>query len=189
MKGFVEENELCTDPTSTVDHVTTSSIPSNKDWGLPSPEMVDVLFKTFAEKVETLFPVISIAYLRAIYDGLRESSIVDVGHAAIFFAALAAASPLTSPNQQFRDSRYSDATVGPDLYNLSQWFASCGPDTRGYKRGDPQDIVIAYVLLSLYLSETGSQAEAWILTGRAIRAGQDIGLHVRLDSARLMNYE
>jgi hypothetical protein len=40
--------------------------------------------------------------------------------------------------------------------------------------------VIALGLLSLYLAQTGSQAEAWVMIGKAIRLGQNIGLQLVL---------
>lgn len=76
---------------------------------------------------------------------------------------------------------YQDGTApGTLYYDLATEITTLIPQIAGAT--DLEAIVVTNALLTLYLVAVGSQAEAWILIGDAIRRGQDIGLHVSLQT-------
>ncbi|CAK7243801.1 MAG: hypothetical protein STHCBS139747_005329 [Sporothrix thermara] len=77
--------------------------------------------------------------------------------------------------------RWRDGHLGPAFYNEAMRHVNLSVSLGNQS----QEIVVALGLLSMYLAETGSQAEAWICVGRAIRNAQDLGLHRSPERLRL----
>lgn len=148
---------------------------------MPPASLVNTLFEIWAKDILFLFPILLEADVRAIHIKLLTQETVDTGYAAVFFAVLAVASPLLPQSHEVYDKidfKYRDTNMGSSFYNLAMYFCNSSSTGKSERKGKSQDTVAAVGLMSLYLAEIGSQAEAWIMVGRAIRLGQDLGLHV-----------
>ena len=154
---------------------------STRRHDMPPRKLADILIETYAEQVYFMFPIISKTDVLALYDELLDSANFDAGFAGVFYAVMAAAAPLIQQeNPVFidLDEKYSHENISSHFYNQAIHFLNRSQRTRSDRTGIVQEHIVAFGLLSMYLSETGSQADAWVMIGRAIRLGQDVGLHV-----------
>ncbi|KAH8646772.1 fungal-specific transcription factor domain-containing protein [Xylariales sp. PMI_506] len=200
-KGYDSEEPFFTSPEAThVEDVVDSPMaprepPSTaSSAGLPPPPLVDALIGVYTQELAHLFPIASESLVRAAYDALlaspssSSSSDWDSGYAAVFFALLALAAPLLPEDHAVFahiDPKWRSVHIGASFYNQSMHFVNLPLNSKAARKGRGLDIVTALGLLSMYLAETGSQAEAWISVGRAIRIAQDIGLHRSPERLRL----
>lgn len=146
---------------------------------LPSVKTMEKLMDIYFGSLSSLFPIITEKEVHLIYDQLVSKQTVDIGHAAILLSVVASATLLQSkddlPNSEASAS-HSDTRTSTVFYDLATEITNLIPHAGG--TADLESIVVTKALLALYLVAIGSQAEAWILVGDAIRRGQDIGLHV-----------
>lgn len=153
---------------------------------LPPPDLVELLISLYVNELAYLFPITTENEVRQGYQKLNTPGEWDHGHAAAFYAALAVAAPLlTADNVIFDHLDKKWVASGPSFYNQAMRFINMPFSGKKQRKERSQDIVTALGLLSMYLAETGSQAEAWISVGRAIRIAQDIGLHRSPERLRL----
>ena len=148
---------------------------------MPPSELAIVLIEIYCKELKHLFPIISTKEINYIYAQLLNQQQIDSAFTAIFFAILALAAPLLPPsNSVYKqiDPKYRGSNFGATFYNIALSFVDYSSNGKAERKCSSQGIVITVAILSLYLAETGSQEEAWILIGRAIRLGQELGLHV-----------
>lgn len=144
---------------------------------LPSPDLVNILLTTYSTSVLVLFPIMSEDEFRRYYSILQSPRNWDLGHAACFFSVLAVAAPLLSDASTLKGGK-SLVGLGADFYDKAQRYLSLSSSKTGKERQDEAlDVVTVLGLLSMYEAQKGSQAEAWIKLGQAIRHAQDLGLH------------
>lgn len=148
---------------------------------LPNDATVQQLFRSYFKQLAFAFPVITESDVRASYDKIRTKGDVDISVAAVVFSLLIAATPMA--NAELR--QHSGETVRPispnaatAMYDRALELTEKATRVKSSRFKNLHNVVIAYALQALYLAETGSQAEAWMTVGRAIRKGQDLGLHV-----------
>ncbi|KAI6749278.1 hypothetical protein HG530_015117 [Fusarium avenaceum] len=159
----------------------TSSIHSDRVAALlPNDATVQQLFRSYFKQLAFAFPVITESDVRASYDKIRTKGDVDISVAAVVFSLLIAATPMA--NAELR--QHSGETVRPispnaatAMYDRALELTEKATRVKSSRFKNLHNVVIAYALQALYLAETGSQAEAWMTVGRAIRKGQDLGLH------------
>ncbi|KAH7028762.1 fungal-specific transcription factor domain-containing protein [Microdochium trichocladiopsis] len=149
---------------------------------LPPAELVHVLLATYKHHLGDLLPIVGESDIRRRYDNLAASpETCDAANVAVVFAALAVATPLVDfEDEAFGelDTRWRTDDNGAAFYQQAMEFVdSPMSSTGGATKARSLDMVITLSLLSVYHAETSSQAEAWIMVGRAIRIAQDIGLH------------
>ncbi|KAJ9138379.1 hypothetical protein NKR23_g8533 [Pleurostoma richardsiae] len=155
---------------------------------LPPSDLVELLIDIYARELAFLFPITTERDIRQIYEKLSSQRERDPGYAAVFFALLAVAAPLLPEDQlafQSIDAKWRSRPLGPWFHNEAMRHVNMPFRGKFERKGRSQDIVVALGLLSMYLAETGSQAEAWITVGRAIRNAQDLGLHRSPERLRL----
>ncbi|KAF3002179.1 hypothetical protein E8E14_007110 [Neopestalotiopsis sp. 37M] len=153
---------------------------------LPPKDLVNILVCTYSKNLEHLFPITTEHDIRHIHQKLSSVDTWDPGHAAVFYALLAVSIPLVSSEDViFNTVGRHWASAGPLFYNRAMHFVNTPSSKKAQRQGRRLDMVTALGLLSVYLTETGSQAEAWISIGRAIRIAQDIGLHRSSEKLRL----
>ncbi|KAF8855201.1 hypothetical protein BDZ45DRAFT_746711 [Acephala macrosclerotiorum] len=179
-KGYEIEETFFASPEASGNEVVSPTVrgPLNSD--IPPLALVDVLIDTYLRDLHFLFPIIPQDDVKSIYANVVSDRTLDTGPAAIFYAVLAVSTLLVPPTHTIFsgiDAKYHQPDFGSSLYALSLHFANASSDIFGRRRGKLQDIVVALGLLSSYLAAIGSQAEAWIMVGRAIKNGQDLGLH------------
>jgi hypothetical protein len=187
-KGYEIEESFFTSLEATHIDDTTSGLskPSAATLELPPTDLVNVLVCTYAKNLEHLFPITTEHEIRHIHQKLSTVDNWDPGHAAVFYALLAVSIPLVSPEDViFNTVGRHWASAGPLFYNRAMYFVNTPSSKKAQRQGRRLDMVTALGLLSVYLTETGSQAEAWISIGRAIRIAQDIGLHRSSEKLRL----
>ncbi|KIW65410.1 hypothetical protein PV04_07673 [Phialophora macrospora] len=157
------------------------------DASWPPRRLVGILFDIYDQHLYPVYPVVSASELEVVYDEVLEGNTPNPGQAAVLFAALAAAAPLVDHElDSFKrsDSKYSRENLGPHFFHLANHWSNFTPPVPEELEIHPQDNVVAFALLSIYLAEIGNLAEAWVMNGRAIRLGQDIGLHRSPDRLR-----
>ncbi|KAK6064982.1 hypothetical protein SCUP515_11457 [Seiridium cupressi] len=186
-KGYEMEESFFTSPEATHFEETANSSSSQPvSLDLPPPPLVDALVSVYARQLAHLFPITTGNEIRHGYHKLLTAGAWDPGHAAAFFALLAVASPLIPADDTIFDNIGNKwASAGPVFYNQAMHYVNLPFNGKNQRKERSQDIVVALGLLSMYLAETGSQAEAWISVGRAIRIAQDIGLHRSPERLRL----
>ncbi|KAM0816019.1 putative Zn(2)-C6 fungal-type domain-containing protein [Seiridium cardinale] len=186
-KGYEMEESFFTSPEATLFEETANSSSSQPvSLDLPPPPLVDALVSVYARELAHLFPITTGNEIRHGYHKLLTAGAWDPGHAAAFFALLAVASPLIPADDTiFGNVDNKWASAGPVFYNQAMHYVNLPFNGKSQRKERSQDIVVALGLLSMYLAETGSQAEAWISVGRAIRIAQDIGLHRSPERLRL----
>ncbi|RDW82758.1 hypothetical protein BP6252_03870 [Coleophoma cylindrospora] len=179
-KGIENEETIFRSPQETV---TEAAIPTAQDMlsrEMPSRPLIRLLMDTFSADLYFLFPIIAKDDINTIYNTLQRDELVDTGVAAIFFAVLAISALLIPPNHEIFaniDARYQSMDCSASFYSTALWFSNSPQRNMARRNGKLQDNVVALGLLSMYLAAIGSQAEAWIMVGTAIRHGQDLGLH------------
>lgn len=190
-KGYEPEETFLTSPEAThSDEAADASVKQHENLVLPPPELVDVLLSIYTKELAHLFPITTEMDIRHGYHKLLTHGGWDPGHAAAFFALLAVAAPLVPAHSAIFDSVDRKwVNAGPVFYNQAMHFVNLPFNGRNQRKERSQDVVVALGLLSMYLAETGSQAEAWISVGRAIRIAQDIGLHRSPERLRLPREE
>jgi hypothetical protein len=186
-RGYEAEETFFTTPEAThLEQAAEATSAQIAHLELPPPELVDVLVSIYAKDLAYLFPITSEYDVRRGYENLLSPGAWDPGHAAAFYALLAVATPLLSAdNAIFSGIDKKWVSAGPLFYNQAMRFVNMPFNDKSKRKGRSSDMVIALGLLSMYLAETGSQAEAWISVGRAIRIAQDIGLHRSPERLRL----
>ena len=178
-KGYEGGETFFTSPVP-IGTTTTSTLQNTLREEMPPQTLADLLLELYFKELSFLFPIILEADVRSIRDRLLHEESANCGAAAIFFSVLAVAAPLIPTIHPIFDDvslKYRDGDMGTSFYNLAFYFANSSAGEKVERRGKSQDIVLSLGLLSIYLAETGSQAESWIMVGRAIRLGQDLGLH------------
>lgn len=152
-------------------------IGSAVDIELPSSNLINALFTAYVDNVLILFPIMSENEFRTLHRTLQSPQGWGLGHAAAFFSVLAVAAPLLSDVGALEE-RVTPQELGARFYDKAQEYLDLAFRTTGKeKQGKDLDIVISLGLLSMYAAQVGSQAEAWIRVGQAIRHAQDLGLH------------
>jgi hypothetical protein len=155
---------------------------------LPPTALTQLLVDVYIKDVYFLFPIITKDEIQAIHARLMSEQTVDAGASSIFFSVLAIATLLVSPTNPIFvevDIKYRHPDFGSSLYQMSLNLANSSYNGIRARQGKFRDTVVALGLLSMYLASVGMQAEAWIMVGRAIRHGQDLGLHVSLVAVSL----
>lgn len=190
-RGYETEETFFTSPEATRLEDTPEDVPREKDQiQLPPPELVDVLITIYVKDLAYLFPITTERDIRQAHRKLLLPGAWDHGHAAAFYAILAVAAPLVKAGNPIFDRIGKKwVSAGPVFYNHAMHFVNLPFNGRNQRKERSQDIVTALGLLGMYLAETGSQAEAWISVGRAIRIAQDIGLHRSPERLRLPREE
>lgn len=156
-------------------------------------QLVVRLVNAYFEQIAFLFPVVTAQEVSFIQEQMTARNGDDssfglrtLGKFATFFALLAAATPLLPAQNEETGKDQESCRENPTLYyGLAVEIAEIA--SRAQPPGDLLEVVVSKALLGLYLAGIGSQAEAWIVTGEAIRRGQDIGLHVSLGFRKTMH--
>lgn len=181
-KGYLPSESLLSSPEST-HHFTAPEYESNIARHVPSAELVEFLIETFENDLYTLFPIVRGDDLRrAFHDVQLSVPQADVGSAAILFALLAVALPVAAYSRRrelellITNASYKTAEL--HFYKAAKYFIDVPVSDHQRSTRRSWKTLTALGLLSMYLAETGSQADAWITVGRAVRIGQDLGFHV-----------
>ena len=198
-KGYEPEVAFLTSPEATLvqdrdgdsggpPHPTATSGAGSTILELPPMGLVDTLITIYTTRLNFVFPITTERRLRHMYANLRvqheNHRCYNNSHAAAVFSCLAVATPLLQagdPALHGLQGRWRDGHLGPAFYNEAMRHVNLSVSLGNQS----QEIVVALGLLSMYLAETGSQAEAWICVGRAIRNAQDLGLHRSPERLRL----
>jgi len=183
-KGYHIEETFFTSP-ETCSEATQLPTRESLTRNMPPATLCEVLIDTFIRDIHFLFPIIPKEDIRNICGKVINEQIDDAGAVAVVFATLAVSSLMVVPTHAAFaniDEKYCKPDFGSSMYtqSLDLVNSSFSQSRVDGKRGRLQNNVIALGLLSMYLAATGMQAEAWIMVGRAIRNGQDLGLHVSL---------
>lgn len=185
-KGYDIGEPFLTSPAAVADVEESPHLAESASrYDMPPRTLADILIETYAEQVYFMFPIISKTDVLALYDELLSGSNFDSGSAGVFYAVMAAAAPLIQEgNPVFIDlhEKYLHKNIGSHFYNQAIHFLNRSQRYRLDRTGIVQEHIVVFGLLSMYLSETGGQADAWVMIGRAIRLGQDVGLHVSYHS-------
>ncbi|KAK3322004.1 fungal-specific transcription factor domain-containing protein [Apodospora peruviana] len=185
-KGYDSSQPFLTSPAPAPSPTTLTHLFAPPTPVLPPRRLVHVLIGTYIQDVLYIFPILPIDTLWSIYSELLTHGVRDTAYASVFFGALTAAAALIPESDPVFDEippEFAKKGLDQYFYRLAKGFADAAPvvvDDCGRRRGRRnanQDVVIACALLSMYLAGVGSQAEAWIMSGRAIRIAQDLGLH------------
>lgn len=188
-KGFEPEEPFFASPDAThFEGPAASPICLMSSNDLPPPILAEALIDIYVNEQAFLFPIIPERDIRQIHSVLVAQSERDPGYAAIFFALLAVSASLLPPNHsalEGLDQKWRSEHLGASFYNEAMQYVNMPFRGKSERKGRSQDIVVALGLLSMYLAQTGSQAEAWISVGRAIRNAQDLGLHRSPERLRL----
>ncbi|ETS84100.1 hypothetical protein PFICI_02125 [Pestalotiopsis fici W106-1] len=187
-KGYEAEESFFTSLEATHFDDTAGGLATQSaaTFDLPPKDLVDALVCTYVKDLEYLFPIMAEHEIRLIHQRLMNGNTWDPGHAAVFYALLAVSIPLISADNVIFDTAGRHwLSAGPMFYNRAMHHVNMPSSKTAQRRGRRLDMVTALGLLSVYLAETGSQAEAWISIGRAIRIAQDIGLHRSSEKLRL----
>ncbi|RFU30449.1 hypothetical protein B7463_g5885, partial [Scytalidium lignicola] len=192
-KGYDIGEPFLTSPAAVIDvEVPPQPLDNSLRQQLPPQTLVDILIETYVEQVYFIFPIISKSDVLVLYDELLGCDNFDAGVAGIFSAVMAVAAPLIPQRHAVFndiDEKYSYENIGSHFYTQAIHFLNLSQRIKSDRRGILQEQIVAFGLLSMYLSETGSQADAWIMIGRAIRLGQDVGLHRSPERLRLPSEE
>lgn len=192
-KGYQSEETFLTSPEATsIEESIEAPLKSRGRINLPPPELVDILVTIYTKDLAYLFPITTEDDIRRTYRKLLAPGEWDPGHAAVFFAVLVVAAPLLPTDHMVFDvihPTWRSKHLGATLFNQAMAFVNMPFNGNNKHKGRSQDMVVALGLLSMYLAETSSQAEAWISIGRAIRIAQDIGLHRSPERLRLPRKE
>lgn len=189
-RGFESEDSFLASPEATCveEKAALRYTPREDPELLPSVALVDALIAMFVEHLAHIFPIVSNIKIQDTYRRMLSHDHWDAGHAATLFSLCAVATPLLpAEHVVFGElgSRENPATLGAKFFNRAMHHVNMGCRGKKQRKDSSQDMVVSLGLLSVYLAETGSQAEAWILVGRAIRMAQDIGLHRSPEKLRL----
>ncbi|KAK6366321.1 hypothetical protein LTS17_010827 [Exophiala oligosperma] len=145
---------------------------------LPRPPqyIADLLVKLYFDQLHYTFPVVFKPHFleryRQLYrTGSRGTALTDSKFTMVFFAVCACASSLlpTSPESRFPGLEYYEKA-------LLLYYASTGEVSL--------DKVQCLALLAMCCAGWNTLSQSWIITGQAVRAAQDLGLH--LSSALMM---
>lgn len=184
-KGYLPRESFLSSPKSTYDVVASNDYSHRRDSILrllPSAQVIDFLIDTYERDLYAMFPIRKGSEVRSAFRDLQNFDEPDVGSAAILFALLAVALPLARHSRRNElerlFGRQDFSTAESQYYDIAKRLIDTplAESRRSTKRN--WKIVTALGLLSMYLGEIGSQADAWIAVGRAVRMGQDLGFHV-----------
>ncbi|EXJ93758.1 hypothetical protein A1O1_02151 [Capronia coronata CBS 617.96] len=159
---------------------------------IPQAALVNILIGTWERNLWTLFPVVRPDELRALYAELQVPDRFDIGSTAILFAVLAVCVPTARKVHGSAVEGYlMDYGDDPSsqFYNTAKHFVDMPQSTPQGSRRRNSKVLIALGLMSMYLTQVGSEAEAWMTVGRAIRLGQDLGFHRSPGKLRLPSDE
>lgn len=187
-RGFETEESFFTslDTTQFHDPINAAMPQSTAILDLPPKELVEVLICTYIKDLEHLFPITTGHETRLNYQRLTRQDAWDPGHAAVLYALLAVSMPLIAADDViFNTVGKRWVSSGPMFYNRAMHYINMPSSRKTQRNGSRLDMVTSLGLLSVYLAETGSQAEAWMSLGRAIRIAQDIGLHRSSEKLKL----
>lgn len=139
---------------------------------LPRPPqyIADLLVKLYFDQLHYTFPVVFKPHFleryRQLYrTGSRGTALTDSKFTMVFFAVCACASSLlpTSPESRFPGLEYYEKA-------LLLYYASTGEVSL--------DKVQCLALLAMCCAGWNTLSQSWIITGQAVRAAQDLGLHL-----------
>ncbi|KAL9571913.1 hypothetical protein ACKAV7_003902 [Fusarium commune] len=159
---------------------------AHRDLSRPEPiqdsdDLVRRLLHAYFRQLAFAFPVITEDEVYNMYHHVLEDKDREISTSAVVLSVLSAATPLVIA-EQTQNIRSTDQIITLDsavaLYDRAVELADKACRARTNRIKDLQNIVTAYGFQALYLAETGSQAEAWVVLGKAIRRGQDLGLHI-----------
>jgi len=205
-KGYEDRNNFLGPAPSICEALTPQSTEAGSEntgpftYGhLPPALLVEVLLPSFYERMYFILPVITKADFEtqlAELTGASDQAIRESDFLPVLYGLLAVAALNVPQNCQRLDDEtlapYRNTDLGASYFALSTTCkpfnghhyggqSSVGPSTGRPTPPYPRrslNPVIALVLQAAYLAAIGSQAEAWILIGQAVRLGQDLGLHV-----------
>lgn len=147
----------------------------------PPRYLADVLIKLYFDELHYTMPVLYQPHFMRRYDLLMNSSSndgadIDAGFLATLFGVCACAAGLLP-----RESGSSSTFAGFKYYEsaIMLHYASTGEGTI--------EQVQTLALLSICSAGWNTLAQSWKFAGQAIRAAQDLGLHVSLNSRRTIN--
>ncbi|KAK5119143.1 hypothetical protein LTR85_007757 [Meristemomyces frigidus] len=188
-KGHAEKEYYFDSPSDTVGAIGTPCSMSRQP-DMPPEKLVDLLLEAFFDRLHSLFPIVQYSEIQKLYHrallGDTESDFIPV-----LFAILAVATPLVELNhsvfQEPECEPYRHGCLATYFYAIARNCLEQGEST-SVRLGslevpltnERNSIwkVQGWGLVSMYLAGAGSEAEAWVVVGRAVRLGQDLGLHV-----------
>ena len=146
---------------------------------LPRPPryISDLLINIYFEQLHYTMPVIYQPHFMQRYKLLLNagsSTNIDAGFLSVFFAVCTCASGLLP-----RDTSNSTVFTGLQYYEsaISLHYASTGEGTI--------EQVQCLALLSMCSAGWNTLAQSWKFAGQAVRAAQDLGLHVRKSTNKM----
>lgn len=190
-KGIETNEYYLSPPADTISSAgTPSAAPKSQHWHLPPQKLVEVLLEAFYERLYDFFPVITYVDMQHLYHSRLLTGDADPDLVPLLYALLAVAALMVDRNHPVFSYPECQHYDNPDLavyfYALARQYLE-HLDTSVIKIGPLEASLVternsiykvtAWTLISMYLASSGSDAAAWVIIGKAIRLGQDLGLH------------